>query len=1018
MPAAEQQVLYWNFEGNDSSQVTDRSGNRVDGKPTTELVPSPAGNAARMSGSSGSKVSAVVPLPKRFPIGSWTFMAAVRPEQFEIDKPQNTRRLFSYGNYPAAYAVIEIGGDGHLRSYIAHKEESGKAVGFQAASGLLLTKQAWNHIAVVCDSEQRAVRLFINGYLAATASMPSDFDANLRGDGNLTVGSDWQNYFGLVDEVRIFSSAIASDDVRAEYDRLDASFHFEDSDELRAAKRLQALTETLDQISAAWQKNQFDLVRQRCDRIVNDNTAPVHFRSYAQLRLAQSYLAQKDPRRAIETYQLIAKTSAYPSVHRDEAQQSADELIRLSKRLPMIAAAASRTSLPGIGSLSAEVFVGVDGNDEDDGSRQSPFATLRRARDEVRKLRKSEISGPIAVTILPGLHAVTETFDLASEDTATAESPTIFRADKKGTVTFYGGRQISGFKKVTDANVLERIPQSARDAVWQCDLKSLGVTDFGKLQVRGFGQPASPPTLELFIDRKPMTLARWPNEGFVGIEKLVQPGSRKTGEPSIIQFQSDRHQRWTDAPDAWMFGYFHYLWADATLPIGKIDPVTKTLTTAVPYQYGGNGMSTEQGIQYYVFNLLEEIDQPGEWYLDRSTGMLYVYPPSDLENSQVEIGLFSSPMIQMQAVSHIDWIGLNFDLGRFNAIQASDCSDCWFVGCEIGRFAGEGLSIRGGKNNRVIGCDLHTFGRTAMTVIGGDRKTLEPGGHLVENCQISDFGRIDRTYTPAIQLEGVGHRVAHNLMHHAPSSAMRIEGNDHLIEFNEVHSVVLESDDQGALELFRNPTYRGVVFRHNYLHHIGKADSGISVHGQAAIRFDDAISGMLVYGNVFLRCSAAKFGAIQFNSGRDNLIENNLFLDCKYGISGGWRSSNNVWKYFDENRVPADFYQTELYLKRYPKIATMLDKPGENTIRRNIFYRCGDLASQTNYLDLFQNGWFAAADPGVRALTTPVVGVLQDCEALRRMSFKPIPKEQIGLYESPARASWPVNVKPVEQRSN
>ena len=89
-------------------------------------------------------------------------------------------------------------------------------------------------------------------------------------------------------------------------------------------------------------------------------------------------------------------------------------------------------------------------------------------------------------------------------------------------------------------------------------------------------------------------------------------------------------------------------------------------------------------------------------------------------------------------------------------------------------------------------------------MIGGDRATLTPGGHLVENCRIHDFGRIDRTYTPAIQLEGVGHRVAHNLMYDGPSSAMRIEGNDHLIEFNEVHSMVRESDDQGAMELFRN----------------------------------------------------------------------------------------------------------------------------------------------------------------------------------------------------------------------
>jgi parallel beta-helix repeat protein len=370
-------------------------------------------------------------------------------------------------------------------------------------------------------------------------------------------------------------------------------------------------------------------------------------------------------------------------------------------------------------------------------------------------------------------------------------------------------------------------------------------------------------------------------------------------------------------------------------------------------------------------------------------------------------------MITLDRVSHVHIEGLTFDLARYNGIVATNSSHCALIGCTVSRMAGNGIMIHGGSDNRLLGCDIHTLGRRGTEIIGGDRATLTPGSHLVENCRIHDFGRIDRTYTPAIQLEGVGHRVAHNLMVNGPSSAMRIEGNDHVIEYNEVHSVVQESDDQGALELFRNPTYRGVVFRHNYLHHIGKTGTEKAVHGQAAIRFDDAISGMLVYGNVFYRCANGNFGAVQMNSGRDNLMDNNLFIDCKQGISGGWYPGNSVWKSLRQGQTPEGFYQNTLYLARYPEIATMLDDPGINHLWRNVFYRCGAVATRTANIDQFENGVFEE-DPGFVDAKHGGFSLMKDASLFETMCFKPIPFDRIGLYETPSRATWPVTTTPVD----
>jgi hypothetical protein len=610
--------------------------------------------------------------------------------------------------------------------------------------------------------------------------------------------------------------------------------------------------------------------------------------------------------------------------------------------------------------------------------------------------------------MLPGEYRVPTTLILSADDSGTNAAPIIYRAKQKGTALLCGGRQLNGFQQVTDQKVLERLPANARGKIWQCDLKALAIRDYGELKVRGFAQPPSPPTLELYVDQVPMTLARWPNKGFVGIRRLISPGSRQDGQASVFEYDSPRHERWIEASDAWLFGYFHFLWADATIKIGKIDPAARTLTTAEPYHYGGRGMSTVQGIQYYAFNLLEEIDMPGEWYLERETGILYLYPPTEIRNSKVEVSVLSSPFITLNGVSHVRFDGLVFDLARHNGIVATDCQDCSLVACTVRRVAGNGVMIHGGQRNHLIGCDIHTIGRRATEIIGGDRATLTPGKHLVENCLLYDFGRIDRTYTPAIQLEGVGHRVAHNLMYRGPSSAMRIEGNDHVIEFNEVHSMVQESDDQGAMELFRNPTYRGVVFRHNFFREVGKTGTEIAVHGQAAIRLDDAISGMLVYGNVFYRSANGNFGAIQMNSGRDNLIDNNLFIDCKQGISGGWNPANSVWKMLRDGQNPPEFYRNERYLARYPQLSSMLDEPGVNRVWRNVFYRCGSVATRPAHLELFENGVFEDQDPGFVDAAQGDFRLRKNAALFKTVGFKPIPMDEIGLYDSDSRASWPV----------
>jgi hypothetical protein len=1007
-------LLHYPFDEGAGTVAVDASENKLNGTVAAAWVDSPSGKALFFDGQSAHIVRVQVPPALRFGKGSWTFCAWLKPTQFSIEDRQNQRRIFSFGVFPDANMVIDILSNGRMSYYFCYRNPAGTITSTGGTAATPLKLGEWSHVALVCDRENRRVETYLNGFSQGASTLPADFDGDFTLNGELTFGSGWHNYWGLMDEVRVYRRALSRPEIKAQFAALKDTFGAVESPEAIAAEKREALMEAFAKTRDLWAAGDFPAVRAACAAVAESPDCPAALRSYAHLRIAQSFVAEGKPDLARAEYAKIAATEAYPEVHREEAARRVAELDRVAKGLPARDPTASRTVVPKITRFAAQVFVSPRGDDANNGTEASPVATLERARDLVRALKARGVTGPIAVNLLPGQYPVTKTFALSAQDSGSPDAPVVYRSTQPGKAVLYGGARISGFKPVTDPAILARLPEEGRGHVLCCDLKAQGITDFGQLAVRGFAQPPAPPTMELFVDGKPMTLARWPNTGFVGIAKLIEPGDRAQNKPSIFQYIDDRHARWTQAEDLWLFGYFRYLWADATIKVSKIDPASKTVICNEAYQYGRPGMDNGQGIQYYAFNLLEEIDQPGEWYLDRKTGILYLYPPTDLDHAIVEVGMTPVTMITVDQATDLRFEGLTLDLGRFHGMILTNCSRCLIAGCTVSRLAGNGISIYGGEANGILGCDIHTIGRRATEVIGGDRVTLTPGRHFVENCVIHSFGRIDRTYTPAVQLEGCGNRVAHNQMYDAPSSVMRIEGNDHIIEYNEVYNAVTESDDQGAMELFANPTYRGVVFRYNRYTNCGKLVPGVAVHGQAAIRLDDAISGMLIYGNVFIRSANGHFGAVQINSGRDNIIDNNLFIDCKQGISGGWNPGNSVWRQIAEKRQSPAIITSDLYLKRYPLIATMLDEPGINHVWRNIFYRCGPITTgNAAYLDLIQNGVFPTDDPGFVDAAKGDFRLKPDAPVFAAVGFEPIPLDEIGLYQDDYRASWPVPIEPL-----
>ncbi len=542
--------------------------------------------------------------------------------------------------------------------------------------------------------------------------------------------------------------------------------------------------------------------------------------------------------------------------------------------------------------MSNKIFyLSPTGSDQADGTREKPLATLTAARDIARYWRrKNDDVKEVEIVLLPGTYPVSETLELDRED-----SHTVIRGEKPGTACLYGGMKIKGFERVTDESVLKRLPEESRDLVYQCDLKQAGITDYGILtELDGCYKPETTVTPEYYCNGKRLHLARWPKNGFVRPVSIVEPGEFG-GKTSILEYDSPRHERWVTAEDPWLFGYFRWLWADATIPVKTIDTEKKQLIMKKAYCTPEGSMDNTQGIIYYAFNLLEELSEPGEYYLNRSTGILYFIPPCPIEDAEIEISLFPKSVIYAERTGNLTIRNLDFDMGQADGLRIINCCDTLISGCRISRFAGQGLEVIDGFRCKILNNEICDLGRAGINIRGGDRETLTPGEHEIVNNQLHSSGNLVHTYTPLIRMYGCGNRIANNCMYDCPSSAIRIDGNDMIVEYNDIHSVVLESDDQGATDTFGNPTYRGLVFRYNYIHDIGKRDVQKEVCGSAGIRLDDAISGVKIYGNIFESCSTGHFGAVQMNSGRENHIFNNLFLDCKYACSGGWSPYNSVY---------------------------------------------------------------------------------------------------------------------------
>jgi len=678
------------------------------------------------------------------------------------------------------------------------------------------------------------------------------------------------------------------------------------------------------------------------------------------------------------------------------------------------------------------IYVAINGNDSATGQIDKPLQTPEGARLRIRELKATGLKGPITVFFRNGDYHIKKTLAFTIPDTGTPESPILYQAYPGEKVRFIGGEKLTfkDFEPIESQSLKKRIISiEARDKVLQVNLKAKCLSDYGQIYRRGYYMDKyfpMQPAMELFIDGVPMTLSRWPNNTDVSMNEILDPGpllipatyplignsiyaeknpayakliSHLTGgimkgkifgptmdwgseAPDFLKrggkfsYTYDRPALWkTEGSEIWITGIFGFSWEGSYNKVDSIDKKAKT----VRLRYGEVSGIIKQWYPdaHHYENIFEEIDMPGEYYIDRINGVLYFYPPINFNDStEIALSTLSTPMININGASYLNFKDIVLACGRSDAIVQTDGNSNRFVNIEVAAFAGNGIIIRKGNDNGVVSCYIHHVGHKGVLIGGGDFKTLTPCNSFIEFSTIHNNAYYNKTFNAAIGTDSgsVGVRISNNLVHNTPHLGVSVIGNDHLVEKNEIHHTAMEYSDMGAIYMGmgERPGERGHVFRYNYLHHIG-----LDVHGIKAIYCDNQVQGITVEGNIFYRI---KGSGTHSNSGAYISVRNNIYIDCETPYSYSYHSFTahdftNVWTtYFDKYKfmqMPHGTKYPELLLFMSQGVEGRKNTPYLNSFTGNLVYNptiarieAEGITHPNKPLLKIENNFVATSDPG------------------------------------------------------
>ncbi|HVV71137.1 MAG TPA: right-handed parallel beta-helix repeat-containing protein [Verrucomicrobiae bacterium] len=691
-----------------------------------------------------------------------------------------------------------------------------------------------------------------------------------------------------------------------------------------------------------------------------------------------------------------------------------------------------------------QLYVAPNGNDQWTGllpapnssQTDGPFATLDRARDELRTRRASTaLTNGATVFIRGGVYRLANVFDLDPVDGGLTNAPIVYQAFSNEVPILTGAHELTGFSTWTGA-------------VLRAEMGAQGLSNiyFRQLFFNSVRQPLA--RFPNYVDSDPL------HSGWSYVDGTTTNMYADLANDSLNQFRfkpGDIHT-WSRPQEAEVFIFPRYNYLSDLLPISSLDMQTRTVTL------GTNAdAAIRPGDRYYVRNVFEELDAPGEWYLDKETWALYFWPPCSMSNAVVSVPTI--PTALRISSANIVIRGLTIECVEDMAVGLNGATNCLVTGCTVRDSGGWGVAVFG-YENRITGNDIYLVGSDGIYVDGGIQLSLAPGSNQVDNNFVHDTGVFQKG-SSGISLAGVGNRASHNLIENCPRMGILFAGNLNVVELNEIHHVGLETDDNAGIFTSGGDwiSSRGNIIRNNRVYDCQGFgfDSGQyrAPYYSFGIFLDSDAAAVDVVGNLIAGCSRS---ALILNNGRDNRISNNILLDCaqEQVTYTGWQSTNSDWQYFLPRMIAG--YDSVSNQPAWKFLRGMSISPTDavfpdglimasnefthniiaytnstadlyafslvplyaNNWDSNIVYHYGqDLGVKANGLETQFSPWqlmgmdshSSASDPLFVNSSLGDFRLATNSPALA-MGFAPLAFEQIGVYASPDRASWPVLPQP------
>ncbi len=576
--------------------------------------------------------------------------------------------------------------------------------------------------------------------------------------------------------------------------------------------------------------------------------------------------------------------------------------------------------------LAGTYFVSVKGNDADPGTLERPFATLQRAQRAARQAQGRE---PVMIYLRGGTHYLTNTLILTTEDSGTPSAPVVYQAYRNEQAVISGGVRLKGLKW-----------EPLRD------------------EIRKAAVPAGLTTDQLFVNGQRQPMARYPN---------FDPNERIFNGYAADAISPQRAKRWADPRGGFIHALHGNEWGGLHFVItGKKEDGTVTFEGG----WQNNRPAPMHGQFRFVENIFEELDAPGEWFLDAKAHTLYYYPPADVDLAVATIeGVRLRHLVEFRGtqrapVRFITFKGLTFRHAartfmdnkeplvrsdwttyRGGAIFCTGTEDCLLEDCFIDQVGGNAVFVNNyNRRLTVRGCHIAKAGANGVAFVGdrdaarvprdwndhsqkpatldrtpGPKTANYPADCLVEDCLIYLTGRVEKQTSP-VEIElSQGITVRHCSLYDVPRAGINIGDGcwgGHVIEFCDIFDTVKETGDHGSFNSWGRDRFWGLDGLNLNDDKVWEAEKDVPLL--------DAVKTVVIHNNRW-RCDHG--WDIDLDDGSSNYhIYNNLCLH------GGLKNREGFRRVVENNIIVNNGFHPHVWYKH-----------SQDVFRRNIIWSEGYL---------------------------------------------------------------------------